>query len=73
MLADDTCEESKIRMNKVVRKNLKVAPPPSCRCVTTLASLPLISDSCEFARNFWRVFSSVLSLSLRCAWVTSWW
>jgi hypothetical protein len=24
VLADDTCEESKIRMNKVVRKNLKV-------------------------------------------------
>ena len=41
VLADDTCEESKIRMNKVVRKNLKAslalpplpfffqAPPPS--------------------------------------------
>jgi len=24
VLADDTCEESKIRMNKVIRKNLKV-------------------------------------------------
>ena len=24
MLADDTCEEPKIRMNKVVRKNLRV-------------------------------------------------
>ena len=29
VLADDTCEESKIRMNKVVRKNLKASPCPS--------------------------------------------
>ena len=29
VLADDTCEEAKIRMNKTVRKNLKVV------CFTT--------------------------------------
>ena len=29
VLADDTCEESKIRMNKVVRKNLKASPRPA--------------------------------------------
>jgi transitional endoplasmic reticulum ATPase len=28
VLADDTCEESKIRMNKTVRKNLKASPKP---------------------------------------------
>ena len=28
VLADDTCEEAKIRMNKTVRKNLKVFTPP---------------------------------------------
>ena len=57
VLADDTCDAGKIRMNKCVRKNLKVSQPPSDARV-----LPMYSGPCAAsATTAWRLSASHLT------------
>lgn len=72
VLADESCEESKIRMNKVVRKNLRVRlgdvvvvqPCPDVKYGKRIHVLP-IDDTIEgVTGNLFEVIARILLLSL---------